>query len=138
MGMYTELILGCRFKKDTPDNLIYTIAVLTGRENILLSLTSIKGKEYKMLWEKTRNPLNGDSYSFFPRPSCMFWLDNITSQYYIQCRSSIKNYDNEIEKFLELIKPYIDRGVGELNIYAYVLYEENQYPTFYSLDKEDE
>ena len=133
MGMYTELILGCGFKKSIPQDLVYTIATLAEEVEILNSLP----KDCKMLFN-SRNPLTGDCYSFVPVSTAKFWYDDIANCYYLASRSAIKNYDHEIQKFLELIKPYIDQGSGALDTYAYVHYEEAEQATIYSLHDEEE
>jgi hypothetical protein len=130
MGMFTELILGCGFKKNLPQDLVYTIATLAGAEDVLKTLDT---SNCKMLFDADRNPLRGSSYYFIPGSYQKFWFNDIVECYYLMSRSDIKNYDDEIEKFLELIKPYIDSGSGTDNIYAYVLYEEDSTPTIYKL-----
>jgi hypothetical protein len=51
----------------------------------------------------------------------------------LSTRSNIKNYKQEIETFLEWIKPYINGGSGSRNMYAIVIYEEQDEPTIYYL-----
>jgi hypothetical protein len=48
----------------------------------------------------------------------------------------LKNYRQQIEKFIEYIKPYVIQGSGFVNhnIFAYVQYEEAEFPTIYALD----
>ena len=55
--------------------------------------------------------------------------------YRISTRANLKNYKRQIEKFIEYIKPYIEQGSGfDHNIFAYVQYEEAEFPTIYALD----
>jgi hypothetical protein len=58
-------------------------------------------------------------------------------KYSICTRSSIKNYENQIERFLEWLKPYIEYGSGYSHFYAIVTYEEGD-PVIYSLRNEIE
>jgi hypothetical protein len=136
MGMYTELILSCRLKKQIPRDLIYTIATLVNQTNVIDALPN----DCKMLYniDDLHNPLVGDCYYFVPGSYAKFWYDTITHSYCLMSRSAIKNHNNEIEKFLELIKPYIDQGSGALNTYAYVHYEEDDEAKVYSLREKGE
>ena len=60
--------------------------------------------------------------------------DDIAKQYSLHCRTNIKNYDNESEKFLDWIKPYIAQGSGLRDFYAVVMYEEASEPAIYYLN----
>ena len=71
------------------------------------------------------------SYFGVNKPVKKMWFDDILKAWRISTRSNIKNYENEIEKFLEWIKPYIEKGSGERNMYAIVIYEEASEPTIY-------
>ena len=62
------------------------------------------------------------------------YKDNITDSYVLSTRSSIKNYANEIETFLDWIKPYIESGSGYRDMYAIVTYEEDETPKIYYLN----
>ena len=130
MGMYTELILGCSLSKDTPKVCIDTLDFLINETSAKAS-ESVKAfiKEYELDYL-----LYGSSYYFgMSRSSRAFWYDKIANDYRISVRSSIKNYQNQIEKFLSYIKLYVTCGSGEEGIYAYVLYEEDSFPTAYSM-----
>lgn len=62
------------------------------------------------------------------------WHDEISKCYHISTRSNIKNYENEIELFLDWIKPYIEYGSGVRNLYAIVTYEGGTPILYYSND----
>lgn len=64
------------------------------------------------------------------------WLDHIDKRYHISTRSNIKNYEDEIETFLEWIKPYVENGSGSRELYAIVMYEEASKPTLYYLHED--
>lgn len=70
-------------------------------------------------------------------PFSKIWYDNISKDYRISTRSNLKNYDDEIELFLDWIKPYIRSGSGLENVYAYVLYEQDKIPTVYYLGENE-
>lgn len=127
MGMYTELIFGAKLKKDTPHNIVKTLRYMIGDLE----------KPDNLAFDVGRNPLGGGSY-YFPvsGPVGEIWLDDIDGQWHISSRSNIKNYDNEIDKFLEWIKPYIDGGSGRRKIYAITIYEEDEMPNIYFLHED--
>ena len=63
------------------------------------------------------------------------WFGGIDKNWVISTRSNIKNYGNEIEAFLEWIKPYIDGGSGERDMYAIVIHEQSNEPKIYYLNE---
>lgn len=141
MGMYTELIFGATLKENTPTYVTNALnSIINDRVNVNLS-DEVKqfSDEYllsKLIW--------CTSYYFGAhtnKPSCVF--DKIANRWCISFRANCKNYQNEIEKFIEFIKPYVEYDSGTTNIFAIVQYEEDDYPTLYGtggkyeyLDKE--
>ena len=132
MGMYTEMILGCSFKDTLPsvciDALICVINNLEPKENGEKVRKFIEEYDLEYL-------MFGSSYYFgVCRSNQKFWYDHIGKQWVISVRSNIKNYDRQIQKFLKYITPYVDRGSGyESGVFAYVQYEEADFPTMYTL-----
>lgn len=124
MGMYTELIFGASLRTDTPQGVIDTLRYMIG---------DIEEPE-TVLFNEGRNPLGGGSTYFgVCDPVCRMWFDDIKKEWIISTRSNVKNYDNEIEKFLAWIKPYIQNGSGERKMYAIVTYEQSVESTIYYL-----
>jgi len=127
MGTYTELILGCRLKKETPDNVIETLkwmARLSKKEPARLAFKTKSG----------RNPLTGYICHYFGiiEPQApIFKFNKIAESWFLGSRAALKNYENEIEDFLEWIKPFIEQGSGENNIYAIVIGEHSEEPVIY-------
>ncbi len=129
MGMYTELILGCELKKETPQYVIDSLMFIIGE-------SEEKPKEFPFE-EGSRECwlLRGGSYYFAVRDQKpLFFKDSISKQWVLSTRSNIKNYCNEIENFLEWLKPYIDSGSGGRDMYAIVTYEEQDEPTIHYLN----
>ncbi len=125
MGMYTELIFGASFKKDTPTDVIDTLRYMAG---------DLQDEPSNYLWTGVRNPLQGGSYSFGVCASVTsMWYDAIRG-WVLSSRSSIKNYDSDIDLFIEFVKPYISEGSGSNDMYAIVMYEEFEQPTIYYLE----
>lgn len=135
MGMYTEFVFGAELKQDTPDFVI----------NIL---------KYMITDDPRRNDLQVDrhvlfqtdrwhqiglccSYYFgFSKPCSKIYFDDISKSWKFAIRCSIKNYDDEIEKFIDWITPFIERGSGERDFLGYSLYEEDEVPILYYLRSE--
>lgn len=130
--MYTELIFGATLKENTPTYVIHALdSVINDRTNGDLP-DEVKqfSDEYslsKLIW--------CSSYYFGAhsnKPS--FTFDKIANRWSISFRANCKNYQNEIEKFIEFIKPYVEYGSGTTNIFAIVQYEEDDYPTLYGTE----
>jgi hypothetical protein len=125
MGMYTELVFGARLKQETPEQVINALKYIIGD----LEDTP---EDFPLPEGRCEYVLKGRSYYFGVSSSVSkMWFDEIAESWIISSRSSIKNYKNEIETFLEWIKPYIERGSGERDMYAIVIYEEASEPTIY-------
>lgn len=130
--MYTELIFGATLKENTPTYITQAFdCVINDRANAnwsdevnqFIAEYSIS----KLIW--------CTSYYFgahYNKPSCVF--DKIAERWCISFRANCKNYQNEIERFIEFIKPYVEYGSGPTNIFAIVQYEEDDYPTLYGTE----
>ena len=126
MGMYTELIFGASLKEDTPEVIINTIKFLIGEK----------------ISHELIDPNLPSNVSYLLGCSSYFGVSNAVNNFYkdednwvLSSRSNCKNTSNKIESFLSWIKPYIDQGSGERDIYAFVIYESDSEPTVYYLDK---
>lgn len=123
MGMYTELYIACRIRGDVPIEVI----------NILNHMFSVDAEPEKLpehdffkchRWGCLGT---GSSYYFVPESVSCFRRDSINSGYTLISRSDLKNYDDEIAKFIDWIKPYIE---GEpYDHIGHYRYEENDKPT---------
>jgi len=127
MGMYTELIFGAELKKETPEQVINALKYIIGE-------LEDKPNDFTLPKGRYENVLRSSSYYFgISKSLSKIWFDEISKSWKISSRSNIKNYENEIEMFLEWIKPHIKRGSGAKNIYAITIYEEDFEPTIYYL-----
>lgn len=136
MGMYTELILGAKLKQDTPAKVIDILSYMTGKTDE--KPKKLPNHEFfrKAYWEHL---FKISSYYFgVSDPLTYFHYDIIARQYIISTRSNIKNYDDEIETFLDWLNPYLEHGSGGRDFYAIVCYEEQGEPDIYYLDKYEE
>lgn len=71
-------------------------------------------------------------FAVIQNPS-IYHIDSIPKRLELSSRANLKNYDNEIEKFLDWIHPHIEQGSGDRDFYAIVCYEEQDKPTIYYL-----
>jgi len=56
--------------------------------------------------------LISDSYYFDGDTRSTLRFDKIANQYYLNIQCNLKNYNREIEKFIDWIMPYIDNKPG--------------------------
>ena len=133
--MYTELIFGANLKQDTPENVIEALKYMIGD-------TEEKPPNFPLPDGRLEWLFRGSNYYFgvnrpgVNRPVSKMWFDDITKKWALSTRSNIKNYEGEIEAFLEWIKPYINSGSGHRDMYAIVTYEEAEAPNIYYLHRD--
>ena len=125
--MYTELIFGAALEKDTPKNIIDNFIWFIEHKN-----------EPMEIIEEIENMLYRGTSSYFAihNPVNKILFDTFYGRYAVSIRMNIKNYGGEIETFLDYIKPYIHQGSGNRDMYAIVMYEEEDTPTIYYLGEE--
>jgi hypothetical protein len=129
MGMYTEIIFGAGLQENLPDDIRKIIQALVNGDE----LPAKKPDHPFFNSQRTWLLRSGGSYYFPGTVEPKFWYDDIANQWFLHFRSNIKNYDSEIEKFLDWIKPYVEQGTGYRGFYAIVTYEESNEPTIYYL-----
>ena len=129
MGMYTEIIFGAGLKENLPENIVAVIQKMVNGEKLCEPAPDHPFFKSGRPWLMR----SGGSYYFPGTVEPKFWFDDIGNQWFLHFRTNIKNYDSEIEKFIDWIKPYIGQGVGERNFFAIVTYEEASEPTVYYL-----
>lgn len=129
MGMYTELILGIEFKKDTPEYIIEAIDCIINENEIISDDAQKFIDEYAL-----GSIFHGCSYYFaVDRPNYAFWKDTYDDSWHLSSRANLKD-GGRIEKFLNFIKDYVENGAGPLGVFAYVQYEESEFPTIWTID----
>ena len=129
MGMYTELILGIEFKKDTPEYIIEAINCIINENEIISDDTKKFIDEYEL-----GSIFHGCSYYFaVDRPNYAFWKDTYDDSWHLSSRANLKD-GGRIEKFLKFIKDYVENGAGPLGVFAYVQYEESEFPIIWTID----
>ena len=123
MGMYTELVLKCQIKEDAPADVKSVIAYMFCGGDAPEKLPD------HPFFCLTRWNSIGNCSSFYHHPevvnSCPKF--DYTESQYIFSRSDIKNYDGEIEAFIDWIKPYLENEEGQCIGWSW--YEEELQPT---------
>lgn len=114
--MYTELVLKCSIKNDTPEYIL----------NILNYLFN-GGEEPDCLPD--HEFFSCPRWHFIGRCSSYYHVPFNSSRFeegYIFSRSDLKNYDDEIDKFIDWIQPYLEHYEGDC--IGWKWYEENPTP----------
>jgi len=124
MGMYTELYIACEMKPDLPKDVEEVLLYLFGdgdKPETLPDHEFFKTFRWSLIG-------TGSSYYFIPFAVSNIQMAGFTEpSYYITSRSDIKNYEKEIQKFLDWLRPYI-RGSSCDHI-GHIRFEEDLTPT---------
>ena len=123
MGMYTELHFNSELKQDTPESVIKILEFMLGNGEEPAELPNHE------LFDTTRwrGMLKGDSYYFDADTHSTLRFDDISKSYYLCVRCNVKNYDDEIEKFIDWVMPNLDKYDGDF--LGFSRYEETEEPT---------
>jgi hypothetical protein len=124
MGMYTELNCAFALSKNTPGQIINILLYMTGQ-----SSTEPETIPPHPLFGDTRwnHMLRGASAYFDGEPHSMVRLDEFSDKHRVTIRCNFKNYDDELEKFIDWITPHIDALPGDF--LGYKRYEDTEMPT---------
>jgi hypothetical protein len=122
MGMYTEIHFNSELKKNLPESIVKVLQYMIDgeRENEpeLPDHEFFKCRRWSSLFRM-------DSYYFDADTHSTLRFDDISNAYYLCVRANLKNYDSEIQKFINWIMPYLDKSEGEfLGFYRYEGTEE--------------
>lgn len=120
MGMYTELVLGVELKSDPV--VIDTLKLMLDC-NIKDKVVTIDHPLFST--SRWRSMLRCDSYYFDGQTDSKLVYDEPNEIYFLNVRCNLKNYDNEIELFLDWLCPYIETE----GFLGYSRYEEADDPT---------
>lgn len=124
MGMYTQLHYGVRLKKNTPQQVVDLLQFMLGDE--AKKPTELPDHD---LFRTSRwsYMLTCDSYYFNYKTCSNMRLDDIAGQWFFSVTCNVKNYNNEIEKFIDWLMPYVEAMEGDF--LGYSRYEETETPT---------
>ena len=123
MGMYTELDFNSELKKDVPEEVLNVLRVMLGELDLNIPLPT----HPLFLCSRWTFMLTCNSYYFDSNTSSTLRWDDISDAYFIHIRSNLKNYEYEIEKFVDWITPYLNRFDGDF--LGFTRYEETEIPT---------
>ena len=122
MGMYTQLVMGAQLKKSTPETALEALRCMVDARQIQPTTLPAHPLFATPRWSLV---LNCDS-AYFDWESDSEFIQNLYgSGYYLRVISNVKNYDNEIQLFLEWIAPYLDTQ----GFLGFTRYEEDDHPT---------
>ena len=120
MGMYTELFLQVNLKKETPEDVIKALKVMIGSSDEYID-PPFDGERWEYM-------LRQSSHYHFPiSVAKLEQLPYIPGEYYLFVRCDFKNYDGELQKFLEWLAPWVCSG--DTHYQGHHMYEECEEPT---------
>jgi hypothetical protein len=123
MGMYTEFHFNSELKKDTPNNVIEILRYMIGS-----SPKPERLPEHELFFtERWWYMLVSTSTYFDAETISTLKFDNVIGSYFLCIRCNLKNYDQEIQHFIDWIDPYLDKYEG--NFLGFYRYEEDEEPT---------
>lgn len=130
MGMYTELVLKFEVSKKVDEEVMDVLRYLfNGGDKPAY-------KPSHPFFSLPRWDFIGRCSSYYHHPeSVSSWYDvEYSDTIYVFSRSDLKDYDNEIEQFINWAKDYITPATG--NCLGWVWYEEWEQPTLLFIDEE--
>jgi len=107
MGMYTLLHLNFNLKMNTPSEVIRVLKVMTSHESEIPD--SLPNHPFFNCSRWRHMLLCGSAY-FDEKPESSIFPENGVSRVLVTC--NFKNYDNEIDLFMDWLNPYIDVPIG--------------------------
>jgi len=118
MGEFTELSIGVRMKHDIPDEVVDAIEAMVtdramdcqGHVPSAKYQPKVQHPLFSYESDRWRWMLHGGGSYYFPAQPHVEWKndDEVGKCYFLTLRTNIKNYNEEWEKFLDFIAPYID------------------------------
>ena len=110
MGTYTELNCAFSLHGETPQHVVETLLYMTGQ-----SETEPDSLPPHPLFGDTRwdGMLSGSSSYFGADPHSTVRRNEINGKYHVTIRCNFKDYDGEIEKFIDWITPHIQALPGD-------------------------
>jgi hypothetical protein len=129
--MYTEFHFNASLKRDVPPVVVATLQLMVDQPTGM-DWPEPQADEPLLqhrLFTSTRwhYMLACDSYYFDADTHSTLRFDDIWKCYYLCIRTNLKNYEGEIEAFIDWIMPYLDKEDG--NFLGFSRYEETETPT---------
>ena len=133
--MYTQFSFTFSLKDDTPIKIINILEYLIDSENNRLPFISMNEND-KLFNTKTKRfqyMLNTSSCYFTDISYATLQHNKCGGYSAFHCIASIKNYDNDIELFIDFVKDYIYLHGEEKLFVGWSRYEEDEKPILYYL-----
>jgi len=123
--MYTELLLNAKLVSDVPTD------VLAVFEHLFNGGAQPAALPDHPFFRADRWNLIGrcSSHYFQPHSTSNMRFNDTAQQWFILSRSDLKNYEDEIDLFMQWAMPYLDESEGQF--VAYSRYEEDNEPKLY-------
>ena len=128
MGMYTELVMAVRIDSDE-EKVINTL-------KYMLEEGDDKNCDFDhklFVTDRWKWMLLSDSYYFDGETDTKLIYDHILDGYILNVRCNLKNYDREIELFLEWIAPHVHTN----GFVGYMRYEDDEDPTLIYIEYDE-
>ncbi len=128
MGMYTEFRYVARLKDNLPPDVLRVLEVMLGDSGV----DSLPAMPDHPLFQdvsagRWQWMLRCSAPYFDAATHSVMWYDTAITQRFLNVQCSLKNYEEEIEKFVDWMAPYIDAVEGDF--LGYSRYEEDREPT---------
>lgn len=120
MGMYTELYLRCDLKEDTPKEVIDLLRAMVMGDQEPPETTPFGDRLCPWM-------LRSASHYHFPFAKSSMDYIEFFNTWYLFVRCDLKNYEGEIEAFLQWLAPHINSYPGEY--IGHTRYDEDPVPT---------
>ena len=123
MGMYTEFHFNVELEEGTPQAVIDILTAMVGGD--VSGISALPDHPF-FSTPRWRFLFTMDSYYFAADTVSSLRLDAQSQNRYLCVRSNLKNYDREIEHFIDWINPWVDASEGEF--LGFHRYEEDDDP----------
>jgi hypothetical protein len=123
MGMYTEFHFNAKLIKDVDKNVLDILRYMLHEIEEAPDLPNhslFSTKRWRLM-------LKCDSYYFSADTHSTLKKDDISGSYFLCVRCNLKNYDGEIEKFVDWIMPNLNEADG--SFLGFSRSEETEQPT---------
>jgi hypothetical protein len=109
MSEHTAFILACRLLRDTPQDVIKVLKFMTGKPEEGAFETPPDHPFFKTaIWEVSLQSAGGMLWD----ARSLLAYEEVTQDYYLYIRTSLKNNANQIQKFLAWLVPYCANGAN--------------------------
>lgn len=127
MGMYTEFHFNVRLKDDTPKDVLEVLTLMLGGDvepPMLPDHPLFKTPRWHYMLVSDSEYFDSQSRSELSQDFSITCRPRI----YLSVRTNLKNYNEEIQKFIDWIRPHL-ASTDPRDLLGYYRYEESREPT---------